>query len=91
MRIHGGLPGWPARPGHRDAAAWADGGEEGWCERLDLRHAVDRLPEEHREVAELLGEGLTEREMADRLGLSRGQFRVRRDATVRLLRRELGP
>lgn len=91
MKIHGAIPGRQGWPGYPNSVAPSDGAEDLWCERLDLRKALEGLPQENWNVADLLGQGCTEREMAERLGLTRGQLRVRRDATLRLLRRELAP
>jgi RNA polymerase sigma-70 factor (ECF subfamily) len=75
-----------ARKGEADASSRALRGELAEA----LRHAIERLPEEHREVFVLAQvETLRYQEIAEILGIPVGTVKSRMHAAVRLLREDL--
>lgn len=68
----------------------ADGDFDALVLSLDVRDAIETLPEKHRTVLELmLDEDLSQQDMAERLGISLGTVKTRSFYGMRALRLEL--
>lgn len=61
-----------------------------WEERMDLRDALERLPEKYRDVVQLkYFDGLTIREIAEQTGVPEGTVSSQLSRAVKLLRKDL--
>lgn len=63
--------------------------EERWCQFLELEEVIARLPERLQQVARMVSERRTEREMATFLGVSRATANNLKMRVLKFLAKEL--